>query len=115
MLPERIRLRKSKEFQRVYLDGKAFYGKFITLRVLSRGDLDDTRFGFAPSRKIRRAVDRNLVKRRYREICRKCYPFLKSGYDVVVNIKESAVTATFAELRDDFYGLLKRAGLFLTS
>jgi len=95
----------------VYLYGKVFHSELMVLRVFFRGDQGNTRFGFVPSKKIKKAVQRNLVKRRLREICRFYYPFLKPGYDVVVNVKVTAVNAPYPELRDDFYGLLRRAGL----
>ncbi len=69
------------------------------------------RFGIITSRKVGGAVDRNLVRRRLREICRSQRPLVKAGLLVVVSAKASAATATFAELREEWLLLARRLSI----
>jgi ribonuclease P protein component len=61
------------------------------------------------SKKVGGAVERNLVRRRLREILRPIS--LRSGIDLVIIARSSAAQAQFAELKISVKGLLKRAGI----
>lgn len=81
------------------------------MRYLNRIDSGKTRIGIAPSRKIKKAVQRNKVKRRVREILNQYQPLITDGLDLVVNIKKDAVSADFYDLKKDFEHLLKKSRL----
>ena len=60
-------------------------------------------------KRVGKAVVRNRVRRRLREILRTLN--LTEGYDVVISVRPEAATATFATLRADLTMLTKRARL----
>jgi ribonuclease P protein component len=60
------------------------------------------------SKKVGKAVVRNKVKRRFREIFRRNKPAGAPCMDVVINARRSVVEAEFALLRDEFAGTLER-------
>lgn len=75
-------------------------------------DLAITRFGFVVSKRVAlRAHERNLIRRRLREIARAQLPALAGGYDVVISAQAAARTAAFQELGDAMRQLFQRARL----
>ena len=82
MLNQLNRLKKNKEFQRVYQCKKSFIGRYLVL-YLKKNDLNYSRFGFVVSKKVGKAVERNKIKRRLKEICRLNFDRFKTGYDLI--------------------------------
>lgn len=103
------RLRNVSEFGRVRTEGASYPGRFVVLGVLRTGETVPWRAGIITSRKVGGAVQRNLVRRRVREILR-ATP-LASGLWLVVIARWRAPEATFEELQRDFQKVAKRAGL----
>lgn len=65
--------------------------------------------GFSVSKKIGKAVTRNLVKRRLREAFRLQLSDIPPNFNFVITAKESAADASYQALYDEMAGLLKRA------
>jgi len=80
----------------------------VVIRVLPNG-LTFSRYGFSVGRRIGKAVVRNRMKRRLREILR-LLP-LEPGWDIIFIARPKATSASFASLRKSVQGLLSRAGL----
>jgi ribonuclease P protein component len=76
-------------------------------------DLAGSRYGFSVSKRVGKAVVRNKVKRRLREILRPLP--LRPGRDIVFFARPAAADADFAALRDAALGLLSRADLIETA
>lgn len=106
-----LRLKRPDEFQRCYKSGKVYKGPLAVLHVYDRHDKDDIRIGFSVSRKIGKAVERNLVKRRMREALRPYVPYLPEGVDIVFSARVRALNAGFWPLKEGMIKLLHRAGL----
>ena len=68
-----------------------------------------TRYAFAISKRVGKAVTRNRVRRRLREILR-ALP-VRESFDIVLTVRPEAATATFQELKTELELLLNRAKL----
>ena len=79
------RLRKRLEIRKV-LRAKGISGTYCILHAM-RNDEKISRFGVIVSRKVGKAVERNLVKRRLREIFRRLKKCLLKTVDIVVRAK----------------------------
>jgi len=103
-MKRRVRLRRHGDFQ-VAIGGKRFYSGRALVAFAVPSQLDESRVGVAVSRTLRRAVDRNLAKRRLRELARVILlgpdsPLTGVGirYDVVLIARPAALELAFAEL-----------------
>ena len=89
------RLRKASDFKAVRREGRGWDNRLVVMRVRVNGTCK-TRIGFSVSRRLGKAVVRNLVKRRLREAVRLAP--LPAGWDVVLIARVGAARATYAEL-----------------
>ncbi len=103
---EKERLRKSSQFARVYKRGRTWAGDFVVLKTLPNG-LEWNRYGFVTGKRLGKAVVRNRVKRRLREVVRATPA--KTGWDVVFVARNRAATANYHELEASVAVLLRRA------
>ena len=104
------RLRKESEFRAVYAQGKTGAVGSVVLRAL-RNDLERNRYAFVAGRKVGKAVVRNRVKRRLREIAR--LTPTKQGWDLVFIARAGAGGATYRDLDRSVKGLLRRAHILV--
>jgi ribonuclease P protein component len=101
MLKKINRLQKNKDFRRIYQRGKsrAFTGFILYYR--KSGNKENLHIGFCVSKKIGKAVQRNLIKRRFREACHHLLDSFTSGYDYVFIVRKSALEMPFNQLQAD--------------
>lgn len=108
MLPKENRLKKKKDFERLFKKGKSFREDFLVLRV-NRNNLNKNRFGFIVSKKIsKKAVVRNKIKRQLREIVRKEINNYQKGFDVAVITLPGIELKNFKEINQVLENILKR-------
>ncbi len=96
------------QFDLVYKKGRSWTAREIIIRTLPNG-LDTTRYGLTVSRRVGKAVVRNRIKRRLREILRRLNQ--APGWDFIVIARNPAASAGFLTLERSVRGLLVRAGL----
>lgn len=101
-------LTRKVQFESVYDKGSSWAGKLLVIKTLPNG-LDLSRYGFAVSRRVGKAVVRNRVKRRLREILRQMP--LQSGWDIIFIVRTPAATADYQSLGNSVRSLLLRAGI----
>ncbi|MFW0967151.1 MAG: ribonuclease P protein component [Thermacetogeniaceae bacterium] len=111
MLSDNNRIRKNTDFKRAYQYGNLFFSHYFVLHSLKRDDQKSTRLGIVPSRKIKKAVLRNRLKRRIREIFKQYSKHIKKSYDLVLNTRNDAINASFEDLKKDFEHLIKKSQL----
>lgn len=109
MLPSEERLRSRQDFSSCYSSGKSYPSRRLVLCVLHKAQ--HRRFGFSISKKVGSAVERNLIKRRLRAICRGFREQIAYEYDMVFIARKPAVTATYEQLTAECSMLLHRAGV----
>jgi ribonuclease P protein component len=63
-------------------------------------------------KKSKKAVDRNLIRRRLKEIVRQREHKIKEGYDIVLMARVNAVESDYRSLESSFVKLMKRKNLF---
>ena len=107
--PKSIRLHRNSDFLRVKAEGRAFGGRYFTLGVLK--GCTETRTGLITSRRAGMAVERNLIRRRLRELMRLSLPEWTPGVWVVAIARRSAAKASFDQLRGEWETLARRAGV----
>ena len=126
MLPRAARLRSGREFRATYSRSQSYATPRLVLylrggRAPAEPSPQETapigrvRVGFSISKKAaRKAHERNLVKRRLREIVRLfILARIRPGrFDAVIVARSSAVEARFSELAGDVEYLFKKAGAF---
>lgn len=112
MLKAGNRLKTRKDFDRVFRKGRAFSGPLMLVRVAANG-LAVSRIGFAVGTKIdKRAVVRNRLRRRLREIFRReLLPEMTKGFDLVVIAKPGSTKVEFVALRQAALQLMTQTGL----
>jgi ribonuclease P protein component len=109
--PKSARILKAADFRKVYNEGTRFAGPYFAafcLRVLreQRGP----RLGFTVPRVFGKAVARNRVKRRLREALRVRLSKIAPQWDIVINPRRLALTATPEELCREVDRLVERCG-----
>ncbi|MBI5404877.1 MAG: ribonuclease P protein component [Candidatus Kerfeldbacteria bacterium] len=108
MLTRANRLRHSTDFQRVYMRSRTAAGRRFILKYRP-GASAKTRVGVVVGSKVSKlAVERNLLRRRIREIMRTQIDRLPSHFDLVVIAKPAAKNASFQEVEQEVSVLLRQ-------
>ncbi len=112
MLNRENRINKDKEFDQIFKTGQSFYSGFLGFKALSTS-LKESRFGILISTKVsKKAVDRNLLKRRIREIIQTELSLLKPGFDLVIIVLKPAISLDFKDLEVFLRAGFKKLGLY---
>jgi len=113
MLPKLNRLKKKKDFEKVFKLGRGAKLNFITLKFNENG-LENSRFGFVVSSKVsKKAVVRNKIKRRMRESVKKKINNIKKGFDVVLIALPNSKDKDFQETNRVVEKLFKKTETLL--
>jgi ribonuclease P protein component len=92
------RLKKRRDFQAAAKGQKAARRAFV-LEVRKRGDQGPPRFGFTVSKRVAtKAVERNRIRRRLKEVARQAAPQAQCGYDYVLVGRHATLREPFREL-----------------
>ena len=103
-----LRLKKNREFQKVFKKGAYAADSLLVLYVLKNAGQKNF-YGVSVGKKVGKSVTRNRVKRRIRECIKKYAHAFKPGYDVIVLARAQACTASLAKLERSFERLIKKA------
>jgi ribonuclease P protein component len=95
--PKEARLLSRREFRRVYEEGQRRSGRLATLFFRANG-LPQTRLGITTPSRLGKAVLRNRIKRRVREVFRLNRLAIPGGWDIVLNPRQAAVEVPFPTL-----------------
>lgn len=113
MLPKANRLTKKKDFERIFKEGRGLKEDFLLLKFLPN-NLDTNRFGFVIGQRIsKKAVIRNRIKRRLRELVRLELPIMKKGNDIVLLARPGLETKSSWEIKETLNKLFKKARLII--
>jgi ribonuclease P protein component len=106
-----IIIKKNEEYKSVY-NLKNSVSDYNLVLFLKKNKLDYNRFGFTAAKKIKKAVTRNIIRRRLKEIVRINEYKLKEGYDIIFMARVNASEADYKNLEKSFNKLIKRKNLF---
>ncbi len=106
MLPEANRLKSGDDFERIFKYGKISENEFMKIKFL-KNFKKHSRFGFIVSNKFaRKAVVRNLFRRRLRAAAYFLLKNIKPGFDVVIWPKTALKKFNYQILLNNFKNLL---------
>ncbi len=114
MLSKEFRVRKQKDFDRVFGKKGSFFSEgFLALKAAGN-DLGCSRAGFIVSNKISKAAaKRNRIKRLMRESVRLRWDRIRPGFDMVFMARADISEMSFTDVDKAVDSLLKKSGLLI--
>lgn len=118
MLKKKFRIRKEKDFQKIFhLNKKIHSQNFqLLLHFIDQKNflnkLDHPKFGFIVTKKVGNAVIRNKIKRRLREIVRLELPNLKNNFEAIMIAYPQIVENEYEDLKKEIVSLFKKNKLY---
>lgn len=107
-----ISLKQNHEFRRLYNKGKSAASPYLVL-YCRKTNRPVSRLGLTTGVKLGKAVKRNRVRRRLREIYRTHEAELACGWDIVAVARVKAVFARYSQLEKSFLALADKLGLLI--
>lgn len=110
MLKKINRLRVARHFKRAYEKGQTISGRFVKIRAYRnfRSLQNPAKLAVVISKKVfKRAVDRNLWRRRAKAIMKDYLASLK-GWEIVINFNGAIKSADFPALKEDLSKCLEK-------
>ena len=99
------RLRKHADFQRVYREGRKQFSPSMSYFYALRGAGSQTpagpRIGLTAGKVLGKAVERNRIKRRMRDIVRRRVRIVSADVDIVLHPKRLVLSIEFAKLESE--------------
>ncbi len=108
-------LAKNRRIQRKYFgnilsQGKRYNSPHFLLYVCSKSTEENSCFSFSISKKVlKKAVDRNLYRRRGYAVIRKVLSNIEYGFDLFFVYKKSKYPLEYSIIEEEILGLLKSA------
>ena len=90
-------LKKNKDFQVVYRNGKSYANKYLVMYVL-KNNMDVNRIGISVSKKVGNSVVRHRMTRLIRESYRLQESTFQRGLDIVVVCRASAKDKSYKDM-----------------
>lgn len=105
------KLKKRKQFNWTFKNGLTVHTKNMSV-VFNESKGKDYKIGFSISKKVGKAVVRNKVKRRLREIATFYEKNIQNHKTMIFVAKPSITECDFWVMKNEFEELLKKANLF---
>ncbi len=108
-----VMLKKNYEFRKVLSKGKYYSGEYIEALILPNSKGKNA-IGIAVNTKLGSAVERNKIKRLFRESYYKFEEYLKDGQEIVFLWKKKIPieNATFNNIKADMQNIFDKAKIF---
>ena len=111
-MERRLRLRHTEDFTRLRQKGTATQNRYILMSRLPNG-LSHNRYGLVTSGRVGGAVVRNRTRRLLREVIRVLNPQLRSGFDVVLVVRQPLTQQPFETVNRILTEMFHQANLML--
>ncbi len=102
-----VGIKKSADFRAVYRKRDSRANQFLVL-YKKKNHFDQNRYGISVSKKVGNSVIRHRLKRQVREICRLNDDGLLCGFDFIFVLRADAKGASYQELEQSFFNLVRR-------
>jgi len=109
--PREAHLREGREFSQVRERGRVAQGRLLRLAHLCLENGSPAKAGIITSKRVGRAVVRNKVRRRLRELIRVSRPAFPDGSLIVAIAKPASAAASFEDLRGEWLLLARRLSI----
>ena len=111
MLVKENRLKNKRDFDIVFKEGKGYKEDFLFLKARNN-NLKFSRFGIVVGKKVsNKAVVRNKIKRRLREILKRKIDKIEKGVDIILITLPGIEKQEFKDLERKIEKILKKAEL----
>ena len=111
MLFKENRLKKTKDFENVFKNGKGYKEDFLYLKIL-KNDLKNSRFGFVVGKNFsKKAVLRNKMRRKLRELVKNNISQIDTSIDGILMVRPASQLADFKSLDKKIENLFKKSGV----
>ena len=90
-------LKKNRQFQSVYKNGKSYANKYLVMYIWENGT-DRNRIGISVSKKVGNSVVRHRVTRLIRESYRISEAHFQGGYDMVIVARVNAKGKSYSDM-----------------
>lgn len=108
--PKARRLLKPAEFRQVYDKGMRIPTRHFVAFCWSAPTADGPKTGFTTPRALGKAVDRNRMRRRLRELVRRKLGVLNPHWRIVWNLRRAALSAPYTDLAADVERVFTHCG-----
>lgn len=106
-MKKKFRIKKNKEFQTVFKQGKSWANRQFIIYVLKNPEQPKFRIGLSVSKKIGNSVMRNRIKRCIRQAFFELKDQISVGQDYVIIARKPASEMDFHEIKNSLIHLLK--------
>jgi ribonuclease P protein component len=111
MLPKQFRVKKKKDFEKIYKFGRYASCKYLTMYYI-KNDLSFHRSAFSISKKVsKKAVCRNKIKRRLSNVFYKKIPDIKGFFDFLFIARKGILELDYKDLENIVNNLIKKSAL----
>ena len=94
-------LKKNKDFQTVYHNGKSYANKYLVMYVLKNENKENrNRIGISVSKKVGNSIVRHHLTRLVRESSRISEVNFQSGYDIVIVVRVNAKDKKYSDIEN---------------
>ena len=104
-------LKKNKDFQVVYKNGKSYANRYLVLYIRENG-MDKNRLGISVSKKVGNSVERNRARRLMKENYRFLKEHFQCGFDLVVIARAGAKEKSYHDIESALIHLGKLHNIY---
>lgn len=106
-MKKEFRVKKNKEFQEIFKQGKSFANRQFVVYSLKRPGQQHFRIGLSVSKKIGNAVIRNQIKRYVRQAFHELEDELHNEFDYIIIARKPTASMDFFEVKNSLIHVLK--------
>ncbi len=112
MLPKPYRLTRNDAIDDIFMKGKKVATPFFVIRI-RENHLPLSRLAIIVSKKIsKKAVERNLLKRRIRGIIHESLSFVRKGLDIIIGANSNVLIAmSYEDIKKELVVALQKGNL----